>query len=181
MWTKNGKLVLAQMFKGTNVGTASELSNYKNTLGETIKPTSQHRIYGVASGTTYMTKSITGLTQSNQSNYIGFFQIYVGTGDSEPTENDYTLNSPLSLSSTITPTVSVEGDVGEVILAYTLINDTEAQQTIKEIGLCARIAPGNTTVTNCLLNRRLLASPVTMEPNAIYTFQYRINTSNLSE
>lgn len=100
--------------------------------------------------------------------------IFVGQGTNPTTPEDYILEAPVSLS-----LLSSEYSIDEnfnLLISFTMKNNTTETYTITETGLCA--APNSFLV---LLNRKLLPTPVVMEPNDSYVFTYTINTSNLSE
>lgn len=100
--------------------------------------------------------------------------IFVGQGTNPTTPEDYTLEAPISLS-----LLSSEYSIDEnfnLLISFTMKNNTTETYTITETGLCA--GP-NSFLT--LLNRKILPTPVVMEPNDTYVFTYTINAANLAE
>ena len=179
MWTLNGKKVraLATCANGvTNIP-------YTNTLNEQVnKGGNSPIIRGVANSVSYYgSYDITGIPTSNQSNYAFYYQIYLGQDDIPETGDEYTLANPIALPWYKVPTITLMPNGTTVEIAYYFTNDTGAPVTIKEIGLCARVGASTTVVYNCLLNRKVLASPVTMNVGDNYTFTFTIDTSNLTE
>lgn len=178
VWTNNGKKVRAL---ATAKRTNAKIS-YINTLNEEVVRDAPNIIAGVADNASYYgSYDITGLPTSNQVNYNLYYQIYLGSGNTPATENDYTLENPIALEWFKAPTMTIMPNGTSVEIAYTFVNNTTESVTIREIGLCARVQNSTTVVYNCLLNRKILATPVTMEVGDIYTFTFIIDTSNLTE
>lgn len=178
MWTLNGKKVRALATCSSNNTTVP----YTNTLNEQVDKNIQSTIKGVATNANYYgSYDITGKPTSNQSNYAFYYQIYLGQDDTPETGDEYTLVNPIALPWYQAPTITLMPNGTTVEIAYYFTNDTGAPVTIKEIGLCARVGASTTVAYNCLLNRKVLASPVTMNAGDNYTFTFTIDTSNLSE
>ena len=103
--------------------------------------------------------------------------VAVGTGSTEPTADDYTLESLVShtdmpvSSSTLGITAS-----GTKQYTYILNNATDTAITVTELGLYLRSPAITTGLTRlcCLLGRELLDTPVTVQPGQTATFTYEI-------
>lgn len=163
-WTNNFKLFANNQFlyltaqedylATTNTTASGNLNNFVSSLFTTANyPTSM-----LASGTTIRYK----------------MGIFVGQGTNPTTPEDYILEAPVSLS-----LLSSEYSIDEnfnLLISFTMKNNSTETYTITEIGLCA--APN---AFLALLNRKLLPTPVVMEPNDTYVFTYTININNLSE
>lgn len=108
----------------------------------------------------------------------GKYYIYLGTGTTTPTSSDYTLEAPVTLRY-LEADLTLDNNNNGLITA-TYQNNTTETYTITEICLCANFRK-YTSFYNVMFNRKLLPTPVVMEPNDSYVFTYTINTSNLSE
>lgn len=104
--------------------------------------------------------------------------VAVGTGTTEPTLNDYNLESPVS--HTDMPVSSSSFGVTANYtkqFTYVMQNATDAAITVSELGLFLRSSAITTGLTRlcCLLGREVLDEPVTVLPNQTATFTYEFS------
>lgn len=105
---------------------------------------------------------------SQSYNYNSYF--FVGNGSTAPTYNDYTmesliLNSDISQLTNKIDTVNIETNL--VGVTKTITNISASPITVSETGIACQISGQNTAV---LVTRSLLPTPITLQPNDIYTF-----------
>lgn len=97
--------------------------------------------------------------------------LYLGSGSTKPTENDYTLESPISVSDlpiTIGH-VDMQTDIDKfMIVSITVQNVTDHNITVSELGLFDAVRYSG--IDLYMLAREVLDTPVIMEPNDIKTF-----------
>lgn len=188
MWTNNGKKILAyQTFTMTNSSTMNLTSMYgivgncsiaggtKNLSGASVATSSSYNSYNEPQ------KTLSSSTPS-------YVVIFVGTGTTEPTAEDTTLENlvPMTVPTTGTPaTIQTSGTT--TTISFNLINSSGSEQTITEIGLATAIVgflrDGSTSQQGewVLMNRKLLPEPVTMGVNEVYTFAYQLDWANLTD
>lgn len=172
MWTLNGKKVVGGLLSG--IGTDNVGITYTDITGADITVTysgSWNFNGGICSTTQY--KTLDTYTTA------GRFALYVGSNGTPPTENDYTLDT-VNLTSTQNPTLTRTGT--QTLIAFTLTNNTDSEQTIREVGLCtAALSTSSNIYMRLLLNRKVLDTPITMAVGDTYIFTFTYDTSNLSE
>lgn len=168
-WTDNFKTFSCNQF--LTIGEGSYIQTDNKTRG---------------TGTSYPTNIITSaspygdiLSSASASSNRDKFAIYVGTGTTTPSNNDYTLEAPVQLTYQSADCTIDNNNNG--LITYTLQNTSTETHTISEICLVVSYSGSSTSNGKMLLNRKLLPTPVVMEPNDSYVFTYTINTSNLSE
>lgn len=143
--------------------------DFINTLGETTSTGQTYSTGVIASADHYGTITSEPSSSKNKDKYA----IYVGIGTTPTTGSDYTLESPVDLTYQ-DATCTIDNN-NNGLITYTLQNTSTETYTISEICLVA------TQLEKTMINRKLLPTPVVMEPNDSYVFTYTINTSNLSE
>ena len=112
--------------------------------------------------------------------------IQIGSGTTPATEDDYHLESQLTSGcSASAPTMEFgEDENGNPIVEYTftVTNNSENPITISEIGyfqnLYASTTKGSTSATNknCMLDRTVLSSPVTIPAGEYAAIKYTLKT-----
>lgn len=128
--------------------------------------------YWTTSNSTYQTV----INGTNNSYGMG---IYIGTGTTPVTDNDIWLEAPLSNIGFINRAVN-PSDAFQNQVSYTLQNNNAEAVTVTEVAwLAAMFNPTLSEINYYLLHRELLPSPVTMEPNDIYTFTITLDTANV--
>lgn len=108
------------------------------------------------------------------------FTIFLGTGDTEATVNDYCLANSIELASLNGSCTHLANGVTTV--QRTFVNNTENDVTIKEIGLYM-FSPNSETNKEypiILMGRKVLASPITIPVGDTYTATYNIDFRNIS-
>ena len=108
------------------------------------------------------------------------FTIFLGTGDTEATVNDYCLANSVELASTGGSCTHLVNGVTTV--QRTFVNNTENDVTIKEIGLYmfAANSDSNALYPIILMGRKVLSSPVVIPVGDTYTATYNIDFRNIS-
>lgn len=173
MRTKNFKNFMAMIFE--RCGTAKGLLPVKDTNGTTY-------YVGPSSPGAQFPYSVTTTLQTSVSS-AGFC---VGSGSTEPTEDDYNLANQITsgLSASIVTNVYLDDD-GNPAVDYDLMitNTGSAPVTIAEIGykqtLYTTNANGGTSFGGhtCLLDRTVLSEPVTIEAGAYAVIRYTMKTT----
>ena len=128
--------------------------------------------YPVGGGSTYLQPDMRSRIPKSA------LDILIGTGDTAPTYNDYSLENAGSLASVST---NISFDViseNNVIKFRTLItksvnNNTQDTVTIKEIGVYKRVyTTSEASSQNILISREILSEPIVIEPNGEATFVF---------
>lgn len=106
--------------------------------------------------------------------------IYTGSGTTEPTADDYNLESPYTdVQMTTCTGSSVESSTNTVsrmkTYTATLENKAEENRTISEVGLMVGFPSSSSDKVKLLMAREVLENPITLEPNDTVTFTFRID------
>ena len=153
----------------------------KNYAGTDRNSTHNGGIYGSTQNS--FTGSVYGYVDINISS-INTLQIgiFIGTGDTSPTPDDYTLESPLTSSSvsrtSTSPNSSALLDENNNVIGVrrmvTYQNITSDDIIVKEIGTFWKAYYSGTTSTSdlFLIERTVLDEPVTLEPNGTITVAF---------
>lgn len=96
--------------------------------------------------------------------------IAVGSGNTAPTANNYTLESEITGLNNVGNFVNNE--VNGLTISATITNDTNSDVTIKEYGLYGYQSADNKWT---MLTRTVLDSPITLEAGEIATITININ------
>ena len=110
-----------------------------------------------------------------------YFILFVGTGDTPVTIDDYKLAAPISLQ--VNSHSCLQPTAGKIIVTRQFTNNTEEAVTIKEIGLylgSTKRSYANEFVPFIMLGRKVLDSPVTLQVGDSYSFDYNIDMSQIS-
>lgn len=174
MWTNNGKKLLNKQLAGDAPGMGL---TFTNVLGAEENQNYNSIISGVLTYNSYYVSELTG--KANNQAALKYC-LYVGTGTTEPTVGDITLEKPVAFSCPQAPTITMGTDGKNILINYILQNNTGEPHTITEIGLCAFVV-SSTSANNVLFNRRLLENPVTIANGETYSFSFSWNTANLAE
>ena len=177
MITNAYKLLCSLRLNGTQSGTFPEkkIKDYNGTSYSISLSGSAYQSNRFDGGV-FSSVNIGG--SSSNSNVIG---IYIGTGDTAPTPDDYTLESPLT-SSSITRTgnsnasalLDENNNVIGVRKMVTYQNITSDNIIVKEIGTFWDAYWGNSSSNHniFLIERTVLDEPVTLEPNGTITVAF---------
>lgn len=100
----------------------------------------------------------------------GFYGVLFGTGDTTPTLDDYTLSGDVISTITIVTSqtsIGANGDseYAELATRYTLTNTGTQAITVREVALA---------YYGCMLERTVLDTPITIEPDGIGQVTYTI-------
>lgn len=170
-WNNNFKILSCEQL----IDTINTKQGYINVKGSENPYFDTYLSDIITSASGYKPDILAGGTNGNNS---GYYSIYVGTGNTPPTVGDYVLEAPVQLTYQSASCTIDNNNNG--LISYTLQNTTGQTLTIREICLCGNFRK-NANFYNVMFNRKLLPTPVVMEPNDSYVFTYTINTSNLSE
>lgn len=112
--------------------------------------------------------------------------VYFGTGSTPATEDDYTLESPitsgLSIDNSAAAVVQEINDAGQWLLSsrYILTNTTDQEIVIREVGLfgAALLDSNDVSKTStwklALLERTVLSEPITIAPGKAKLVTYKV-------
>lgn len=114
--------------------------------------------------------------QYNSDNGMGC-KVVVGTGDTAPTASDYALASSASLTHVGTIANTLANNQAKNITS-TYRNDGESAVTIKEVGINCYTTFRYMEYCNILFARKVLETPVTIQPGEQYTFTYLVAMNN---
>lgn len=104
------------------------------------------------------------------------FTLFVGTGDTAETAEDYKLANAVELA--VTGASCLHADNGKTFVTRTFQNNTESAVTIKEVGLYVFRCIGNQANNQIvMIGRKVLETPVTINVGDVYTFTYSVNLS----
>ena len=110
------------------------------------------------------------------------FTLFIGTGDNAVSSSDYCLNSPIALE-VQAAACTIQGEYHEkIVTSRTFRNNTEAEVTIKEVGLYIfqTKKQSSTAQLHVMIGRKVLETPVVIPVNDSYTFNYTIDMSQIS-
>lgn len=116
-------------------------------------------------------------TNSTEASYDYYSYFFIGSGSTPPTYNDYNMeflipNSDISQITTNIDTMNIETNL--VGVAKTITNISASPITVSETGIACQVYGVNTAI---LVTRTLLPTPITLQPNDIYTFTEYIKIS----
>lgn len=188
MWTKAGKAIFTKFFCETGGYTFPEgtlmMDGVSSPVTSNLKDGAYVPAYKgvVTNASSYNSGKAcaSSLVSLSFSSYAGYITMFVGSGGTEPAENDYKLEAPVLLTCLTAPTLVL----GKYDLTYTLTlkNETGADATIREIAL-AMYAPAVTGSTAnhsaIMLARRVLSNSVTVPNGGAYTFSWKMDFSEL--
>lgn len=110
--------------------------------------------------------------KSNISNSIQGISVRVGTGHTDPTAEDYNIETPAEgLTVTAIATVPTQG--GTKIYTATIANTTQEDINIKEVGLFLSFCPDNLSTELYLLDRTKVN--ITIPAGETKTYNYEIS------
>lgn len=187
MWTNNGKKILASyVFVGNN--SAPETLTFMNRITVTFKTFYNYSsstpggVSSAISTNTYNSNNDPSLESGSMGTSSGGIAIFVGTGTTEPTAEDTTLENlvPMELSSAGTP-VTIQTSGTTTTISFNIVNSSGSEQTITEIGLACCCMYQSQKSWWVLMNRKLLPEPVTMGVDEVYTFTYQLDWANLTD
>lgn len=165
MITNNFKKIMAFYPHISNIDT---IYNLASTLGGTVNWGGAYNDYSQSMNSGYSF----GINTTNVTN-SGQYNIFTGSGTTTPTANDYTLETPVLLDY-VNGTLSVSGTTR--VITHTLANNTGSSVTINEVALTATQAGSD----RYMLDRTVLANPVTIPDGSSYTFTYTLDFANVT-
>ena len=127
---------------------------------------------------TYAWTGITG-ARCNSDLYVRYngFVLFVGTGDTPPTPDDFKLENAVELGVLTASCIHYAND--RTIVSREFFNNKGEDVTIKEIGcyIFANTSPNQPLI---MIARKVLPNPVVIPEGQNYTFTYTIDTSQIS-
>ena len=138
--------------------------------------------YGTVNQVPYFTGGVFSGVNIGSETGTGYIGIYIGTGDTAPTPDDYTLESPLtssSVSRTGSSNASAILDENNNVIGVrrmvTYQNITSDNIVVKEIGTFWQVFYSGSSITKpFLIERTVLDEPVTLEPNGTITVAFDV-------
>lgn len=110
--------------------------------------------------------------KSNISTSIQGISVRVGTGDTEPTAEDYNIESPAE-GITVTAIAAALTQGGTKIYTATIANTTQENINIKEVGLFLSFWPNNNSIEIYMLDRTKV--DITIPSGETKTYNYEIS------
>lgn len=110
--------------------------------------------------------------KSNISNSIQGISVRVGTGDTEPTAEDYNIETPAE-GITVTAIATAPTQGGTKIYTATIANTTQEDINIKEVGLFFSFYPDDTGKDIFMLDRTIV--DITIPEGETKTYNYEIS------
>ena len=157
--------------------------------GKQIVPEDNSSVYTAFTSTSNSSSWITNLltpviktASSNNAATISF-----GSGNQEASASDYALGTPIYLLTQIGSTaheLSIEDGLLVVKNIITVKNPTNDSITIKELGLFVRIPTvatqggSSTVMKHVLIDRTVLETPITLEPDEAVAITYKIKEAS---
>lgn len=158
------------------------LQNFKKAIGGVLANASNDRIVAVnvngeeqalaySGGVSMMTNN---LGKENVYDVNQYSALLLGTGTGEITEDDYCLFEIFSDYTTVSvqllPQYGIRGSKDLIILNKTIQNTSDTPFTITEMGWAGKYD----RLPACMFTHDLLETPVTLQPDDMYTFTLRI-------
>lgn len=174
MLTKNFKNMMAMILERT--------SGYKGLLEARATNNTVYYLMGSYDSSSF--PYAVAQTYTNNMNNAG---IALGSGDVAATEEDYTLQAPITSGITVTVTIltGLEED-GSPYLEYSLViaNNTANTVSIREVGYIQQLytstvydSTSSSGRRACLLDRTVLATPVVILAGENGVVKYRLKTA----
>lgn len=138
-------------------------------LGTAVKTTQDIKSFcSSATGGTYQYPQVSKMWTEYNTNG----GVIIGTGDTEPTFDDYKLSGDIISTFTYTSSVTkrVDNEKATISVLYTITNTGTEAFTIREIAL----KMGESINTQFLIERSVLDTPVTIEPGGVGQVTYTI-------
>ena len=171
MITKNYKLYCYA--RGAGVTT----SGLVNALGESISyypnntgGQANRGDFGIGLGAVH----VNSISQTSDSG------VRFGRGSTPPTEADYALEDLITSGLTASASKVIAPDGSYVEGAYVLMNTSDADITINEIGYFGKVANASSSNTgHCvLMERTVFSEPITIPPGGTASISYRVDLYN---
>lgn len=155
--------------EGSSTAYLKSAQTLKNIEGNTITTEA-----GSGFGGYPMQSAINAFNQfkSNISTSIQGISVRVGTGDTEPTAEDYNIESPAE-GVTVTAIATATTQGGTKIYTATIANTTQEEINIKEAGLFLSFYPNNRGIELYMLDRTKV--DITIPAGETKTYNYEIS------
>lgn len=176
MITNNFKKIMCGIFlnsgntsEGNSTAYPKTAQTLKNIEGNTIT-TEEGSSYGEYP----MQSAINAFNQfkSNISNSIQGISVRVGTGNTEPTAEDYNIETPAE-GATVTAIAAAPTQGGTKIYTATIANTAQEDINIKEVGLFLSFWPNNNNIEIYMLDRTKV--DITIPAGETKTYNYEIS------
>lgn len=172
----NAYRLLCSLRSNGNVGGTFPIKTIKDYTGTSYNTSSN----GYSSTTPSFSGGLYQNVNIGGDSGTGYIGIYIGTGDTAPTPDDYTLESPLTSSSvsrtggsSASAILDENNNVIGVRKIATYQNITSNNIVVREIGTFWQTYYSTPTSTKLfLIERTVLDEPVTLEPNGTITVAF---------
>ena len=179
MVTNNFKKVLAKcIFSSTQNGTnAPKLGSPLPTLITTDGEERQMEVAGADYTSAVMYSLVNMLNHMSTSGSNNTLYLKVGTGTTTPTVNDYelaTVNTDISCGAVV---AGVSANYTKIYTA-TFSNPTSSDIVVTEVGLYGKVIYwnyGSPEYTDCLFDRTVLSTPITIPAGESKTITYELS------
>lgn len=155
--------------EGSSTAYPKSAQALKNIEGNTITTEA-----GSGFGSYPMQSAINAFNQfkSNISNSIQGISVRVGIGDTDPTAEDYNIETPAE-GVTVTAIAATPTQGGTKIYTATIANTTQEDINIKEVGLFLSFCPNNHETVPLMLDRTKV--DITIPSGETKTYNYEIS------
>lgn len=176
MITNNFKKIMCGILLNSGNTTEGDSTAYLKTP-QTLKNTegnTKTTVSGASYGAYPMQSAINAFNQfkSNISNRIQGISVMVGTGDTEPTAEDYNIETPAE-GITVTAIATAPTQEGTKIYTATIANTTQEDINIKEVGLFLSFNPNDLGKEIYMLDRTKV--DITIPAGETKTYNYEIS------
>lgn len=174
----NAYRLLCSLRNNGTVGNTFPVKTIKDYTGTSYNTTNS----GSTNTAVYFSGGVYQRVNIGEETGSGYIGIYIGTGDTAPTPDDYTLESPLTSSSVSRTSTSANAsaildennNVIGVRRMVTYQNITSDNIVVKEIGTFFNCSYSSSTTKLFLIERTVLDEPVTLEPNGTITVAFDV-------
>jgi hypothetical protein len=177
MFTNNFKLWQRVLFWGGAYSGGTSVTGNSTTLNIPTSGTPDSSLIAVGSwlSNARIKDTYTGIISGGGfSDYCG---VYFGSGTTPPAPTDYKLESVITDGLTLVSRSRTLGEISDSVYAavgtYELLNSSEADISISEVGLFIAPKTGNDCYLH-LMDRTVLAKPIIIAPGEIKTISYKI-------
>ena len=170
MLTKNGRKIFGSLFSNSDGASSSTLFSSLSLINQTGEPVREalSSSFVVAKSVGYNRTTncdINSLVKTSASTVVNL-GVALGLNDDPEAPSDYTLETTGLTGKSINLSKGQDGYFLQATLgAY---NGTDEAITVKEIGLYLQAV--SSAPENCLLYRKVLEAPVTVQPDETYVF-----------
>lgn len=103
--------------------------------------------------------------------------LVLGSGNTPASVDDYALESIITTSISMSGVARSIDSEGNFVIVATLQNAGDSQVVINEVGIAARCYTSSSATTLCLVERTVLAEPITLAPGENSFLTYKVKFS----